>query len=115
MKPIISFDDFAKLDLRIGKIIQCENKEGSEKLLRLIVDFGEEGQKKIFSGIAKWYQPEDLVGQSFLFIINLEARKMIDEVSEGMLLAADGDKPIPLLPTEQTTPRSYIIYILPTI
>lgn len=98
MKAIVSFEDFEKLDLRIGKIVQCEHKEGSEKLLRLLVDFGEEGQKKIFSGIAKWYQAEELLGKSFLFIINLEPRKMMDEISEGMLLAADGEKPLPLTP-----------------
>src|SRR5256885_2103335 len=98
MKPIISFDDFSKLDLRIGKILQCEQKEGSEKLLRLTVDFGEEGQKKIFSGIAQWYTSKELIGKSFLFIINLEPRKMMDEYSEGMLLAADGEKPEPLSP-----------------
>lgn len=108
MKPRISFDDFSKLDLRIGKILLCEKKEGSEKLLRLIVDFGEEGQKKIFSGIAKWYLPEDLLGKSFLFIINLEARKMMDEYSEGMLLAADSEKPLPLIPLEEVTPGTIL-------
>ena len=108
MKPIISFQDFEKLDLRIGKIINCEKKAGSEKLLRLTVDFGDEGLKKIFSGIATWYEPEELIGKSFLFIINLEPRKMIDEYSEGMLLAADGEKPIPLLPSENVISGSTI-------
>jgi methionyl-tRNA synthetase len=108
MKPIISFDDFAKLDLRVGKVISCEPKEGSTKLLRLTVDFGEEGHKKIFSGIAQWYTPEDLIGKSFIFIINLEPRKMMDEYSEGMLLAADGEKPLPLTTSEQAIPGAAI-------
>jgi len=76
--------------------------------LRLTVDFGEEGQKKIFSGIAKWYTPEALIGKQFVFIINLEPRKMMDEYSEGMLLAADGEKPVPLIPGEETTPGATI-------
>jgi len=96
MKPIITIDDFAKLDLRIGTVVNCEEKEGSEKLLRLTVDFGEEGTRTIFSGIKQWYKPEDLKDKQFVFIINLEPRKMMGEFSEGMLLAATGEKPEPL-------------------
>lgn len=96
MKPTIAFDDFAKLDLRIGTVTNCEEKEGSEKLLRLTVDFGEEGTLTIFSGIKKWYTPEDLKGKQFVFIVNLAPRKMMGEESQGMLLAADGEKPEPL-------------------
>ena len=94
MKPRITYDDFAKLDLRIGKVIDCEHKEGSNKLFRLTVDFGDEGTKNILSGIAQFYTPEELVGKSFVFIINLEPRKMMGEFSEGMILAADGEKPV---------------------
>ncbi len=108
MKSVIPFSVFESLDLRIGKIIACTKKEGSEKLLRLVVDFGDEGQKTIFSGIAKWYTPESLIGASFLFIINLEPRKMMDEYSEGMLLAAEGDKPLPLAPTAPVNPGTGI-------
>lgn len=93
MKPVIPFDDFAKLDLRIGKIIQCVKKEGSEKLLRLTVDFGIEGQRTILSGIAPFYDPEQLTGKQFVFVINLEPRRLMGEESNGMILAADGDKP----------------------
>jgi len=101
MKPIITYDDFAKLDLRVGTITECVEKEGSEKLLKLTVDFGEEGTRTIFSGIKKWYQPEDLKGKQFVFVFNLAPRKMMDEESEGMLLAADGEKPLPLTPEEK--------------
>lgn len=97
MKPIIIFDDFAKLDLRVGTVTNCEEKEGSEKLLRLTVDFGEEGTRTILSGIKEWYKPEDLKDKQFIFIINLTPRKMMGEFSEGMLLAADGEKPEPLI------------------
>lgn len=99
MKPTIQLDQFAAMDLRIGKIIECVEKEGSDKLLRLTVDFGEEGKKNILSGIKAWYKPEELIGKQFLFIINLEPRKMMGEFSEGMILAAEGEeKPYPLSP-----------------
>lgn len=104
MKPIIPFDTFAATDLQIGKITDCVRKEGSEKLLRLTVDFGSE-QRTIFTGLAQFYPPEEFIGKSFLFIVNLEPRKMMDEFSEGMLLCADADpKPIPLVPTEEVPP-----------
>ena len=97
MKPIISFDDFAKLDLRVGTIVDCIEKEGSDRLLRLTVDFGEEGTRTIFAGLKQWYKPEELKDKQFIFVLNLEPRKMMDEFSEGMLLAAEGEKPEPLV------------------
>lgn len=109
MKPIITIDDFAKLDLRVGTVTNCEEKEGSEKLLRLTVDFGEEGTRTILSGIKQWYNPEDLKGKQFVFVFNLAPRKMMGEESQGMLLAADGEKPLPLTPSEQTTPGSTVL------
>jgi methionyl-tRNA synthetase len=108
MKPIISYDDFAKLDLRVGEVVGCEAKEGSEKLLRLTVNFGEEGKRNILSGIAQWYQPEDLIGKQFIFVFNLAPRRMMGEDSEGMILAADGEKPLPLTTEEKTTPGASI-------
>jgi methionyl-tRNA synthetase len=107
MKPVISFDDFAKIDLRVGKVIACEEKEGSEKLLRLTVDFGEE-TRIILSGIKQWYTPEDLLGKQFIFVYNLAPRKIMDEESQGMILAAEGEKPLPLIPSEETTPGATI-------
>lgn len=104
MKPIIQYDDFAKLDLRVGTVVDCIEKEGSDKLLRLTVDFGEEGERIIFSGIKKWYSPADLKSKQFVFVINLEPRKIMDEYSEGMLMAAEGKdgKPQPLKPKSKT-------------
>ncbi len=109
MKPIITIDDFAKLDLRVGKVADCINVEKSERLLKLTVDFGEEGTRTIFSGIKQWYTPEDLKNKQFVFIINLEPRKMMGEFSEGMLLAADGEKPEPLTPTSEVPPGTTIL------
>lgn len=98
MKPEITYDDFAKIDIRVGTIEHCEEKEGSDKLLRLTVDFGDAGKRNILSGIKKWYKPADLIGKQFAFVFNLAPRKMMGEFSEGMILAADGKKPQPLKP-----------------
>lgn len=104
MKPIVSFDDFSKLDLRVGTVIDCVEKEGSDRLLRLTVDFGGEGARNILSGIKKWYKPEDLKSKQFVFIINLEPRQIMGEDSQGMLLAADGKngEPQPLKPKSKS-------------
>ena len=88
----IGMDDFAKLDLRIGKVLVCEFVEGSDKLLRFELDAGELGKRQIFSGIRGSYaEPETLVGRSVVFIANLAPRKMRFGVSEGMILSAGFD------------------------
>ncbi|KVE44769.1 methionine--tRNA ligase [Burkholderia sp. BDU5] len=86
--PIIAIDDFAKIDLRIAKIVACEAVDGSDKLLRLTLDVGEKKTRNVFSGIKSAYQPEDLVGKLTVMIANLAPRKMKFGVSEGMVLAA---------------------------
>ena len=89
---IIGIDDFAKLDLRIGKVLECGFVEGSDKLLRFLLDAGELGQRQIFSGIrASYGEPEKLVGRNVVFIANLAPRKMRFGVSEGMILSAGFD------------------------
>jgi methionyl-tRNA synthetase len=108
MKPLISFDQFAAMDIRIGKILECEVKEGSEKLYRLKVNFGEEGERIILSGIQQFFTPEELIGKQFVFIINIEPRKIMGELSNGMILAADGEKPIPLIPQTEAVTGSFI-------
>ena len=91
---VISIDDFAKIDLRIAKIINCEAVEGSTKLLRLTLDVGEvddAGQAKtrnVFSGIASSYAPADLIGKHTVMVANLAPRQMKFGMSEGMVLAA---------------------------
>ena len=86
--PTISIDDFAKIDLRIAQIVNCEAVEGSVKLLRLTLDVGEGHTRNVFSGIASMYKPEDLVGKLTVMVANLAPRKMKFGVSEGMVLAA---------------------------
>ena len=86
--PTITIDDFAKIDLRIAKIVNCEAVEGSVKLLRLTLDVGEGHLRNVFSGIASAYKPEDLIGKHTVMVANLAPRKMKFGVSEGMVLAA---------------------------
>lgn len=128
---MISIDDFAKVQLKVGTIISAEELEGSDKLLKLQVDFGEEvlqtseslespvdeieesknhessdSKKKdirqVLSGIKQWYKPEDLVGKQFIFVTNLAPRKMMGLESQAMIMAAEGEeRPIPLTVSEK--------------
>ncbi len=84
----ITIDDFAKVDLRVALIVDCQPVEGSTKLLRLTLDVGEGQHRNVFSGIASAYQPADLVGKLTVMVANLAPRKMKFGVSEGMVLAA---------------------------
>ena len=86
--PTISIDDFAKIDLRIAKIVECKPVEGSTKLLQLTLDVGEGKTRNVFSGIASMYQPAQLQGKLTVVVANLAPRKMKFGVSEGMVLAA---------------------------
>jgi methionyl-tRNA synthetase len=84
----IKVDDFAKIDLRIAKIVDCSAVEGSTKLLRLTLDVGEGATRNVFSGIQSAYKPADLIGKLTVVVANLAPRKMKFGVSEGMVLAA---------------------------
>jgi len=86
--PTINIDDFAKIDLRIAKIVACESVEGSTKLLKLTLDVGESTTRQVFSGIQSAYKPADLIGKYTVMVANLAPRKMKFGVSEGMVLAA---------------------------
>jgi methionyl-tRNA synthetase len=87
--PTVSIDDFARLDLRIARVIECGVVEGADKLLRFRLDAGELGERQIFSGIrAAYAEPEKLVGRHVVFIANLAPRKMRFGISEGMILSA---------------------------
>ena len=100
--PAITIDDFAKIDLRIAKIVNCEAVEGSTKLLRLTLDAGEGKTRNVFSGIASAYQPADLIGKHTVLVANLAPRKMKFGISEGMVLAASqGD--------EKANPGIYVL------
>ncbi|CAK7030285.1 methionine--tRNA ligase [Saezia sanguinis] len=88
LAPTITIDDFAKMDLRIAKIVDCKNVEGSRKLLQLSLDVGEARLRNVFSGIASAYKPEQLIGKLTVLVANLAPRQMQFGISEGMVLSA---------------------------
>jgi methionyl-tRNA synthetase len=88
LAPEIKIDDFAKVDLRIARIVDAEHVEGSDKLLRLTLDIGEAQTRNVFSGIKSAYAPQDLIGKFTVMVANLAPRKMKFGISEGMVLAA---------------------------
>ena len=91
--PIISIDDFMKVDLRVARIVNAEHVEGAEKLLKLTLDIGEENPRTVFAGIKSVYDPEKLKGRMTVMVANLAPRKMKFGMSEGMVLAASGETP----------------------
>ncbi len=99
IKPQISFVDFSKIDLRVGTIISADQIEASDKLVKLVVDLGDE-KRQILAGIKRFYPIEDLVNRQIVVVANLEPRNMMGFESQGMLLAAndkDGN-PVILVP-----------------
>ena len=88
IKPEVSFDDFEKLDIRIGHIINCEKVKKSKKLLKFAIDDGSGVERTILSGIAAYYEPEQLIGKDVLFVANFAPRKMMGIESQGMILSA---------------------------
>lgn len=106
---MIEFDDFKKLELRVGKIETAEAVPGSEKLVKLTVDIGTE-KKQILAGIAKQYAPEALVGRQIVVVANLAPRMMMGLESQGMLLAAHDTEggAVLLMPDKEVLPGSAI-------
>lgn len=108
IKPTINYEDFTKLDMRMGCIVAAEPVTDSKKLLKLTVDFGE-FKRQIISGIAQFYTPDTLIGKQCIFIVNLEPRMMAGLESQGMLVATDlNNKPILLNPEEAVLNGSII-------
>ncbi|MGB9740932.1 MAG: methionine--tRNA ligase subunit beta [Candidatus Bathyarchaeia archaeon] len=87
----ISFDEFQKLDMRVGKILEANQIPGSRNLIRMIVDFGTEKRQAV-AGLLQWYKPENLVGRKCAFILNLQRRKFMGVESQCMILAAEDNK-----------------------
>jgi tRNA-binding protein len=97
----ISYDDFAKLDIRVAKIIATESIEGKSRIIKGRVDLGDDDQRDVIIGGAQYYQPKDIVGKTVSVIANLEPKKMAGIESNAMLLAADvDDKPFWLTVSE---------------
>ncbi len=94
---MINIDQFKEVEMKVGLVVEAMNQEGSEKLIKLKVDFGEETMRTIFTGVRPFgYTTDYFAGKKWLFVTNLEPRKMMGEESQGMILAVDGseDKPI---------------------
>ncbi len=104
----VAFEDFEKLEIRIGRILSAERIEGTDKLLKLEVDFGSE-ERRIVSGIAEFYQQEDLVGKECPFIVNLEPRKFMGVESQGMLVATGVEGSAVLLHPDKEVPAGSVI------
>jgi tRNA-binding EMAP/Myf-like protein len=123
----INIDDFSKVEIRIGKILEAEKVDGADKLLKLIVDFGTETKitkneetgeetkeitsirRQILSGIAQYYEPEALIGKECPFVFNLASRKLRGFESQGMILCPSGENgPVLLHPDKQVPPGSLV-------
>ncbi|KKW14406.1 MAG: Methionine-tRNA ligase [Parcubacteria group bacterium GW2011_GWA2_50_10b] len=103
-----SIDDFNKLEIKIGKILSAEKVEGSEKLLKLSIDLGEEVPRQILSGVAKAVTPEELAGKMVPVIANLSPRMMMGMESRGMMLCADDGAPVLLHPAHDVSAGSLV-------
>lgn len=97
----VSYDDFAKLDIRMGTVKAAELVPETDKLIKCTIDFGEIGERTIVSGIAQWKRPEELVGKQFPYIVNLAPRTLRGIESQGMLLAASDEGGVALLFAER--------------
>lgn len=105
----VTLDDFKKVEIRVGKVIECSKVENADKLLKLQVDFGE-FKRQIISAIAEFYSPEDLEGKKLPFIVNLEPRNFRGEESQGMLVAMDTEeKPVLLIPNEDVKEGTLVV------
>jgi len=123
----ININDFSKVEIRIGKILEAEKVDGADKLLKLIVDFGTETKitkneetgeetqeitatrRQILSGIAQYYEPEDLIGKECPFVFNLAPRKLRGFESQGMILCPSGENgPVLLHPDKEVPPGSSV-------
>jgi len=105
----ITIEEFAKLDIRVGKVLKAERVPGARKLMRLEVDLGEERPRQLVAGLVGSYEPEELVGMSVVVLANLKPRKFMGVLSEGMLLAADvNGRPVLLTVAGEVPPGSRV-------
>lgn len=91
VKTEISFQEFMKIDMRVGEVVEADKIAGSKNLIRMVVNFGFEKRVSV-AGLSKWYKPEELVGKKFSFILNLQRRKFMGVESQCMVLAAEDTK-----------------------
>ena len=106
----IGIDDFAKVEIRVGKVLDCENVKRSNKLLKFTIDDGSKEQRTIVSGIAKWYKPEELKGKNIVFVANLKPVKLCGVESNGMILSAEcSEDDVKVLTVDESIPAGSVI------
>jgi methionyl-tRNA synthetase len=101
----VTFEEFKKLDARVGTVTQVERVPRTEKLYRILVDLGPLGVRQTLSSLVGFYEPNELVGRRIIFLYNLRPTKFAGEVSQGMLLAAEQDNKLALLTTDREIPN----------
>ena len=87
----VSFEDFLKLDMRVGKVVEAEQIPGSRNLIKMIIDFGSEKRQSV-AGLLRYYKPEELIDKKYAFVLNLQRKKMMGVESQCMILAAEDTK-----------------------
>ncbi len=108
MKEAITFKEFQRMDLRVGRVLEAKDVPNSRNLILLKMDIGTE-IKQMVAGIKGFYEPGDLIGKNMAVIVNLEARRVMGLESQGMILAAvEGEKPIILIPEKEVEPGTPI-------
>ena len=106
----IGIDDFAKVEIRVGKVLDCENVKRSNKLLKFTIDDGSKEPRTIVSGIAKWYEPEELKGKNIVFVANLKPVKLCGVESNGMILSAEcSEDDVKVLTVDESIPAGSVI------
>jgi tRNA-binding protein len=105
----ISIEDFKRVDLRVGLVKSAERVPGSEKLIKLMVDLGELGERQLIAGLAKWYKPEDFIGKYIVVVANLKPKRLMGLESQGMLLATDTDPPVLVIAEKPIKPGSKLM------
>lgn len=106
---MITIEDFSKVELKVGTVLEAEEMEESEKLIKLVVDLGEGQPRQVLAGVKQWYKPEDLKGKQVVIVANLEPRLMMGLESQGMMLAADSESgPIFLTTPKEVPPGTKI-------
>ncbi len=111
MNEYVTYEEFAKLDIRIAKVNRAERIPGTKKLLKLFLDVGELGTRQVVAGIAEEYSPSDLIGKQVVYLSNLQPKKIRGEISQGMILAAgceEGGKPVLLQPQKDVSAGSKV-------
>lgn len=109
-KAVVQFSDFDKLDFRVGEVKEASLVEGSRNLIKMKVDLGDDyGIVEILSGIAQFYKPESLIGNKYVFLANLEPRKLMGHFSNGMIIVADDPKKFRIIKVSKSLQNGLIV------